>query len=83
MKKTIKIIYKIKQDTLDKQDGIVAIVSFAEPIDTSKININDLHKYGAKKEIKIKCEKIQVSDQFAIEYVAKITEEQLKELLDF
>lgn len=83
MKKKIKIIYKIKQDSLDKQDGIVAIVSFAEPLDPIKIPIEDLKKFGAKKEIKLKCEKIQVADEFAIEYIAEITEGQLKELLDF
>jgi len=83
MKKKIKIIYKIKQDSLDKQDGIVAIVSFAEPIDTTKISIEDLHKYGTKKEIKLKCKKLQVSNEMAIEYIAEINEEQLKELLDF
>ena len=83
MKKGIKIIYKIKQDSLDKQDGIVSIISFSNPPDHTLIPVEDLHKYGLKKEIKLQCDKIHVVDQLAIEYVADITENQLKELLDF
>ena len=83
MKKTIKIIYKIKQDSLDKQDGIISIVSFAEPLDKSSFDTSNLYKYGAKKQMKLMCEKIQVPNEMAIEYVAKISQDQLKELLTF
>jgi len=81
--KKIKIIYKIKQDSLDKQDGIIGIVSFGVPENENSIPVEDLHKFGAKKEVKILCKKKQVSDELAIQYEAEITEEQIKDLLDF
>ena len=83
MKKNLIITFDIYQDTLDNQKPDFTVYSEASPNDNNKIEIKELNNLGLKKMAKFSPEKKDIMDKLGRKYIVRITEDKLKELLNF
>ena len=83
MKKEIIITFDILQDKLDNQKPNLAIYSESLPDNKESFSVEELELSGFKKMIKPKIEVREKDGVFGRQYLCRITEEQLKELLNF
>jgi len=83
MKKIIKISFNIYQDSLENQKPDFTIYSESIPDNLEKFTQLELENSGFKKMIKLPLKKRDMLEHYGRNYIALVTEEQLKELLDF